>query len=206
MAETRESGLDDPGGAFLGTPPPFFSLAYHCHFLPRVIAWRLSEPRREPAGFRHVQLEIPIVIGACVLLMLFGAQGSPFGWVCAAIGAAGLVALIGWSIVGESRWRRETGHRYGYAEFVLSVFFFCVLAGLSAGLIAGGVITNDPVMGYLWAPPGLVLGYLVAPFAARWIHGLGFIKVWFIYLAVLGLVLLPLEDLMVLFIYASKAR
>ena len=206
MAEARESGLGEPGGAFLEAPPPFFSFAFHFQFLPRVIAWRLSEPRGRPHGFRHVQLEIPIVIGACLLLMLFGAQGSFIGWICAAVGGAGLAALIGWSVVGESRWRREEGQSYGYAEFVPSVFFFCAVAGGSAGLIAGGVITDDPMMGYLWALPGVVLGYLIGPFAARWVHGLGFIKIWFIYLAVLGLVLLPLEDLLVLYIYSSKAR
>lgn len=206
MAEARESAPGEPGSAFLEAPPPFFSSAYHLNFLPRVIAWRLSEPRRQPPGFRHVQLEVPIVIAACLLLMLFGAQGSIFGWICAAVGAAGLVALIAWSVAGESRWRREEGHAYGYAEFVPSVFFFCVVAGASAGLIGGGVITDDPRMGYLWALPGLLLGYLAAPFAARWVHGLGFIKVWFIYLAVLGLVLLPFEDLLVLYIYGSKAR
>lgn len=196
-------------GAFPDAPPPFLSFAYHCRFLPRVILWRLSEPRRHRQGFHHVHLEIPLVIFVCLVLVVFGLppalqHGSIGGWASAVIGAGGFAGLIGWSIAGERRWRREESHRYGYAEFLPSVFFFCVLAGGSAGLIAGGVASNDPTMGYLWSVPGLVAGYLIGPFAARWVHGLGFIKTWFIYLAVLGLILLPLEDLLVLYIYSSK--
>lgn len=210
MAEVTPTAQDAQSGAFLDAPPPFLSVAYHCRFLPQVIAYRLAQRRGRPSGFGgHVQLEMPLVLFACVLLLVFGLppaleRGSLGGWLSAVIGAAGLVALIGWSIIGEWRWRREGQHRYGYAEFMPSVFFFCVLAGASAGLIAGGVITNSPQMGYLWTVPGLVAGYLLGPFAARWVHGLGFMKTWFIYLAILGLILLPLEDLMVLLIYANK--
>ena len=210
MAEVPQEQLDVKDGAFLDVPPPFFSFVYHCRFLPRVILWRLGEPRRHRQGFHHVHLEIPLVICFCLVLVVFGLppalqHGSIGGWTSAVIGVGGLAGLMGWSIAGEWRWRREEGHRYGYAEFLPSVFFFCVLAGGSAGLIAGGIGGNDPLLGYLWALPGLVAGYLIGPFAARWVHGLGFIKTWFIYLAVLGLILLPLEDLLVLYIYSSKA-
>lgn len=210
MAEVTPTIQDAQSSAFLDAPPPFFSAAYHFRFLPRVIAYRLAQRRVRVSGFGgHVQLEIPLVLFACALLIVFGLppalqHGSIGGWLSAVIGAGGLTALMSWSIVGERRWRREEGHGYGYAEFMPSMFFFCVLAGASAGLIGGGVITNSPSMGYLWTAPGLVAGYLLGPFAARWVHALGLIKIWFIYLAVLGLILLPLEDLMVLFIYATK--
>lgn len=213
MAETIPSGPDATSGAFLGAPPPFFSAAYHFRFLPRVIAYRVGQYRRRERsqGFgAHVQLEIPLVIFVCLILVALGLppalqHGSIGGWVSAVIGAGALVALLGWSISGEWRWRREEGHRYGYAEFMPSVFFFCVLAGGSAGLIGGGVITDDPRMGYLWAVTGLVAGYCAGPYAARWVHALGVVKTWFIYLAVLGLILLPLEDAIVLLVYANKS-
>lgn len=80
-----------------------------------------------------------------------------------------------------------------------------MLLSLSAGLITGGVIYNVSAMGYLWAGPGLVVGYLVGIFAARWVHALGFMGEWFVYLAILGLVFLPFEDLIVILIYASKS-
>lgn len=213
MVEAIPAAQESASGAFLAAPPPFLSAEYHLRFLPRVIIHRLDEYRRRqrPPGFAaHVQLEIPLVIAACLLLMLLGLppamdHGSVGGWISAAIGAAALAALMTWSIVGEWRWRQEQGHRYGYAEFMPSLFFFCVVAGGSAGLIAGGVLSNDPKAGYLCSLPGLLAGYLAGPFAARWVHALGFMKTWFIYLAILALFLLPLEDLMVLFIYASKS-
>lgn len=210
MAEVRQTDPDSQSSAFLEVPPLYFSLAYHFHFLPRVIAWRLAERRGQQHGFGfQAHVEIPLAIFACLLLIAFGLppalqHSSVGGWLSTLIGVGALVALFAWSIVGEWRWRREEGHRYGYAEFMPSVFFFCVLAGASVGLIAGDVVGNDPVMGYLWAVPGLLAGYLAGLFAARWVHGLGFIKIWFIYLAVLGLILLPFEDLMVLYIYSRK--
>ena len=207
-AELKQESAD----GFLAAPPPFFSAAFHLHFLPRVIAYRLQQYRRRehPQGFgAHVQLEMPLVIFGCLLLMALGLppamqHGSIGGWVSAVLGMGGLAALLSLSIAGEARWRREEGQRYGYAVFMPSVFFFCVLAGGSAGLITGGVVTNSPMVGYTMSLPGLVTGYLAGPFAARWVHALGFIKTWFIYLAVLGLILLPLEDLVVLFVYATK--
>jgi hypothetical protein len=203
----------DASAAFLEAPPPFFSAAYHFRFLPQVIAYRLDQYRQRSReqGFRpHAQLELPLLVFACLLLVLFGLppalqSGSIVGWLSALLGAGGFAALLGWAITGEARWRREEGHRYGYAEFMPSVFFFCVLAGGSAGLIGGGVGADSALAGYLLALPGLVAGYLAGPFAARWVHALGFMKTWFIYLALLGLVLLPLEDLLVVFIYSSKA-
>jgi len=213
MTAATQAGPDTPSGAFLAAPPPLSSVAYHLHFLPRVVVHRLEEYRQRSReqGFRsHAQPELPLVIFACLLLVIFGlppalARGSIGGWVSALLGLGGFAALLGWSIAGETRWRREEGHRYGYAEFMPSVFFFCILAGGSAGLIGGGVVTEQPLVGYLLSLPGLALGYLAGVFAARWIHALGFMKIWFVYLALLGLVLLPLEDLIVLFIYANKA-
>lgn len=210
----QASSADEAPSAFLDTPPGFFTAAYHFQFLPRVIAYRLGQYRRRerPSGFGgHVQLEIPLVIFACVLLMVFGLppalqRGSLGGWISTVLGAGAFIALMGWSIYDEWRWRKEDGRRYGYADFMPSVFFFCVLAGFSTGLIAGGIFTNDPHLGYLWAPSGLVLGYLAGLFAGRWVHALGFIKTWFIYLAVLGLIVLPIEDLVALWVFAAKSN
>ena len=211
MSEVSASAPDAPDGAFLGLPPPFFSAAYHFRFLPRVIVYRLGERRRQSHGFGvHAHIEIPLAIFACILLVVFGLppalqHGSLGGWLSTVVGAGALVALIGWSIAGEWRWRRQENYRYGYAEFMPSVFFFCLLLGASLGLVLGGSLGNDPWMGYLWAGPGLVAGYLAGLFAARWVHALGFMKTWFIYLALLGLVFLIFEDILVLFLYADKA-
>jgi hypothetical protein len=210
MSEVTASAPDAPDGAFLGLPPPVFSAAFHFSFLPRVIVYRLGERRRRSHGFgSHVHVEIPLAIFACILLVVFGLpaalqHGSVGGWVSAAAGACGLVSLLGWSIIGEWSWRRREGYRYGYAEFMPSVFFFCLLLGGSLGLIGGGSFGDDPLMGYLWTGPGLVAGYLAGLFAARWVHALGFIKTWFIYLALLGLVFLIFEDVLMLFLYAGK--
>jgi hypothetical protein len=211
MSEVIPAGQAAEAAAFLDKPPPFFSAAFHLHFLPRAIVYRLDDyrQRQRQGGFsQHVQLEIPIVIFLCVGLAVAGipalARGSLGGWIMTLLGVGGFVALVAWAVLGETRWRREQRHRYGYNEFMPSVFFFCVLAGGSAGLIAGGILGDDPKLGGLWALPGLVLGYLAGPFAARWVHALGFMKTWFIYLAILGLILLPLEDLLVLVIYGSK--
>ena len=203
---------DDVTGAFLDTPPPFFSAEYHLRFLPRVVGYRLRQyrERSRAGGFRsHVQVEMPLLVVACVLLAIIGLpsamqHGSIGGWISALLGIGGLVALMAWSIVGEWHWRRKEGHRYGYAEFMPSVFFFCLMTGGSVGLIAGGILSDRPLIGALWALPGLLVGYLVGPSAARWVHALGFMKAWFIYLTLILLVLLPLEDLLVLLIYAGR--
>jgi hypothetical protein len=210
MSEVTDVAPEAPDGAFLGVPPPFFSVAYHCRFLPRVIIYRLGERRRRQHGFgSHGHVEVPLAIFACILLVAFGLPsalqgGSIGGWLSTAVGAGALLSLLGWSIVGEWRWRRQEGYRYGYAEFMPSVFFFCLLLGGSLGLIGGGSFGNDPLMGYLWTGPGLVAGYFAGLFAARWVHALGFIKTWFIYLALLGLLFLMFEDVLVLFIYTGK--
>lgn len=192
---------------FLTQPPPFWSAAFHVSFLPQVIAFRIAQWRRERGARHHVHIEIPLLIFGCLLLMVLGLpaalHGSLLGWLSAALGAGALIALFAWSILGEYRARRREGYRYGYPVFMPSVFFCCLLLGLTAGLIAGGVIYS-PVMGYLWAVPGLVAGYLVGLYAARWVHALGFMGEWCVYLAILGLIFLPLEDAIVILIYASK--
>ena len=209
MSEPSPSTQAAPDGAFLKAPPPFWSPAFHLSFLPRVIALRIGEWRRRRNERRHVHIEIPLVIFGCLILAVLGLpaamKGSILGWAGVTVGAGGLLALMAWSIIGEARVRRKEGYRYDYVVFMPSVFFFLVLLGFSAGLIAGDVIYNDPATGYLWALPGLVLGYLVGLFAARWVHALGFMGEWFVYLAILGLIFLPFEDLMVLFIFASKS-
>lgn len=207
MSETAPEPA--PDGAFLKAPPPFFSPAFHLSFLPRVIEFRIGQWRRSRGERRHVHIEIPLLIFGCLILMALGlpgaAKGSIAGWASTLVGGGALLALFGWSIVGEFRARRQEGYRYDYAVFMPSVFFFCVLAGFSAGLIAGGVISDIPSAGYLWAAPGLVVGYLAGLFAARWVHALGFMGEWFVYLAILGLIFLPIEDLLVIFIFASKS-
>ncbi|HEV2332291.1 MAG TPA: hypothetical protein VGV16_03945 [Gammaproteobacteria bacterium] len=209
MTEKPAPGQQQPpDGSFLSTPPPFWSAAFHVSFLPRVIAWRIAQWRRERGARRHVHIEIPLLIFGCLLLVVLGApaaaHGSIAGWGSAILGAGALVALMGWSMVGEYRTRRREGYRYDYAVFMPSVFFCCLLLGFTAGLIAGGTIYNDPSVGYLWCGPGLVVGYLAGLFAARWVHALGFMAEWFVYLAILGLVFLPIEDLIVILVYANK--
>ena len=208
MAEPAEGPGSAPDGAFLQEPPPLWRPAFHLAFLPRVIAFRIAQWRRERHVRRHVLIEIPLLIFGCLLLAVLGlpaaARGSIGGWLSTLAGLGGLLGLMGWSIVGEYRARRREGYRYDYAVFMPSVFFCCALLGLSAGLIAGGVIYDAPAMGYLWAGPGLVAGYLAGIFAARWVHALGFMAEWFVYLAILGLIFLPFEDLMVIAIFASK--
>jgi hypothetical protein len=209
MVEAMPARQDAPDGAFLGLPPPFFSAAYHFRFLPRVIVYRLGERRRQHGFGVHAHVELPLAIFVCILLVVFGLpaalqHGSVGGWVSTLAGAGTLLALLSWSIVGEWRWRRREGYRYGYAEFMPSVFFFCLLLGGSLGLIIGGIFADDLRMGYLWAGPGLVAGYFAGLFAARWVHALGVMKTWFIYLALLGIVFLLLEDVLVLFIFANK--
>lgn len=209
MAESATGQETAAAGAFLASPPAFFSLAFHASFLPRVIAFRIQQYRhRDKGARRHVHIEIPLLIFACLILIVLGlpaaAKGSVAGWVSTLIGAGAFLALMLWSIVGEYRARRQEGYRYGYAVFMPSVFCFCLVLGVSAGLIAGGVIYDSPDVGYLWAGPGLVLGYLAGIIVARWVHALGFMAEWFIYLAILGLILLPIEDLMVILIYAGK--
>ncbi|HEV2448131.1 MAG TPA: hypothetical protein VGS58_19505 [Candidatus Sulfopaludibacter sp.] len=206
MSETAPEPA--PDGAFLKAPPPFFSLAFHVSFLPRVVAFRFGQWRRERNVRRHVHIEIPLLIFGCLILAALGLpaalKGSIAGWASTLIGAGALVALLVWSIVGEYRARREEGYRYDYAVFMPSVFCFFVLAGFTAGLIAGGLIHDSLAVGMLWAAPGLVIGYLAGLFAARWVHALGFLAEWFVYLAILGLIFLPIEDLMVIFIFAGK--
>jgi hypothetical protein len=209
MSEITAAASDWPDGAFLSHPPSFFSAAFHFRFLPRVIVYRLGKRRPPQQGFHHVHIEIPLALLACIFLVVFGLppalqRGSLGGWLSTVVGAGALVSLIAWSIVGEWRWRRQENYRYGYAEFMPSVFFFCLALGGSLGLIVAGSLAKDPRMGYLWTAPGLVAGYLAGLFAARWIHALGFIKIWFIYLALLGLVFLLFEDILVLFIFAGK--
>lgn len=194
-------------GAFLAQPPRFWSAAFHLSFLPRVIAFRIAEWRRTRGARRHVHIELPLMIFGCLTLLVLGlpaaVRGSILGWASTLAGAGGFVALFTWSILGERRERQRQGYRYDYAVFMPSVFFCCLLLGLTAGLIAGGVIYS-PAMGYLWAVPGLVAGYLAGIYAARWVHALGFMGEWFVYLAMLGLIALPIEDMIVILIYASK--
>lgn len=206
-AATRRQPIAE--GAFLASPPSFFSPAFHVSFLPRVIALRIAQWRSQRNVRRHVHIELPLLIFGCLILVVLGLpaaiHGSVLGWGSTVLGAGALLALMGWSMVGEYRVRRREGYRYDYAVFMPSVFFCCLLLGFTAGLIAGGTIYNDPGVGYLWCAPGLVLGYIAGIFAARWVHALGFMGEWFVYLAILGLFFLPLEDLIVILIYANKS-
>lgn len=210
MVEPTPSTQAAPDGAFLASPPSFFSPSFHLSFLPRVIGFRIEQwRRRDRNARRHVLVEIPLLIFGCLILGALGlpaaVKGSILGWACTLIGAGALLGLMTWSIVGEYRVRRQEGYRYDYAVFMPTVFFFCVVLGFSAGLMADGIVHNSSDMSYLWAGAGLVLGYLAGIFAARWVHALGFMGEWFVYLAILGLVFLPLEDLLMLYIYASKS-
>jgi len=209
MSEPSPSNQAVTDASFLKAPPPFWSPAFHVRFLPRVIALRIAQWRRTRNERRHVMIEVPLAIFGCLILVVLGlpaaVKGSVLGWGSTLVGAGALLALMAWSVVGEWRARRQEGYRYDYAVFMPSVFCFCVLLGFSAGLIAGGIVYDSLTVGYLWAGAGLVLGYLAGIFAARWVHALGFMGEWFVYLAILGMVFLPFEDLIVIFIFASKS-
>src|SRR5690349_22505721 len=94
MAAATSTGQDTPSGVFLAVSPPFFSAAYHLRFLPRVIVYRLHQYRQRSRGQgfgSHVQMELPLVFFACLLLLLLGLppalqHGSIGGWLSAMIG------------------------------------------------------------------------------------------------------------------------
>lgn len=207
-SQAPDQGLD---ASFLAEPPRFFSLAFHFSFLPRVIAFRIAQYRRNRNMRRHVYMEIPLIIFACGTLIVLGLPSAidhhaiP-GIASSVLGAGGLITLIVWSVYSEYRNRKQQGYRYDYAVFMPTVFFFCLLLGGWVGLLGYTIAYNASGNWYLWAAPGLLCGYVAGIFAARWIHVLGFMAQWFIYLAILGLVFLPIEYVLMLWIFASKHR
>ena len=173
--------------------PRFFSLEFHFRFLPGVIWRRLrggSEADR-PSFAHHVIIELPVLlVGCCVLLAIgvplaLGAQ-PVLGWAMAVLGLGGIIFLVIHSILS-----RPPG-RPSFETFHVMVFLFCVLLGLTAGMIEAPA----PWLRLPCAAAGALAGYGLGIFAGLWVEYLGWIALVPDLLAVAGAAGLAIFDVL----------
>lgn len=190
-------------------PPKFFSLAFHLKFFPGVL-WGIYRRRREQekeyqSPFAHHFLpEIPIIILVCLLLIAVGLprfvmKHSLGGGAAAALGFVGLAALFVRSVWSEAGARRETGGGYTFDAFVPTIFFFFVLLGATAGW-SWGFIEHSPRLAILGGLAGLAAGYAAGIAAGLWVNYLGWIAIYFVYLAFAAMMGMAILDAVLLYV------
>jgi len=94
-------------------------------------------------------------------------RGSFIGWLVGGIGAAGILALLINSIFS----RKEPP---SYDCFLIGVFFFFVVLGISAGVFVG-TLEHSLSLGLLVGSGGLIAGYLLGILAGLWFQYLGWL-------------------------------
>ncbi|MBI5887236.1 MAG: hypothetical protein HZB82_00800 [Deltaproteobacteria bacterium] len=173
--------------------------------MPKVFLYRYRQYRNRDRNAReHFLIEVPLIIVVCAVLAAAGfpsaVKGSVVGIIISVAGAGGIVALVVGAVISEYLRRVEQGRKYTYADFVPSIFVFCLVLGFSAGLLTGGVIYKSRQIALIFGLAGLLAGYAAGIFAGRWIHCLGFMAIWFIYLANLATLLMLIDDGITIFL------
>lgn len=203
QTESSRQGTPAP----LSSPPRFFSTAFHFSFMPEVLFYRYRQYRdRDRNAREHVLIELPLIIAVCAVLAAVGfpsaVKGSIAGIIMLVIGAGGIVALVAGAVISEYLRRVKEGRKYTYANFVPSIFIFCLMLGFTAGLLTGDNIYKSRQIALISGLAGLFAGYIAGIFAGRWIHCLGFMAIWFVYLANLAaLLMLVVDGIMVFLVF-----
>ena len=108
--------------------------------------------------------------------------------------------MVASAVIYEYRCRVGSGYTYTYESFAPSIFIFFVLLGLTGGIVTVGLVYESLTLATLGALAGFAAGYVAGIFAGLWIHGLGFMAVWFIYLANIASVLMLAVNCFVVFL------
>jgi len=112
----------------------------------------------------------------CFVLAVIGlpsalTKGSVVGGIVGVLGSIGAIALIVQSIYAQ----RET--RPTFEAFRVAAFAFCVVLGLTLGLVAGSGHHSHGLEACA-ALAGLMAGYIVGIAAGLWAQYLGWIGIW----------------------------
>jgi hypothetical protein len=164
----------------------FLSLNFHTRFFSALLWGRLRPTERTGRNFSSV-VELHVLFVICFILLVIGipialSNKLVIGWVVGGIGATGISALLINSIFS-----REAPPSYD--NFLIGVFFFFVILGLTAGIFAGS-LEHSRSLGLLVGVAGLIAGYLLGILAGLWLQYLGWLAstvnvlAWF---AVLGM-------------------
>lgn len=153
------------------TMPKFLSLKFHTRFFPALLWGRLRPGERAGTSFSSAVESYVLFVIIFVLLAIgipLAVSNKPvIGWVLAGMGAAGTVALLISSIFS----RKEPP---SYDNFLIGVFFFFVILGLTAGVFIG-TLKHSLTPGMLVGAAGLVAGYLLGILAGLWFQYLGWV-------------------------------
>ena len=152
-------------------PPKFLSFAFHAGFFPALLRGRLRPRERVGTGFTSI-VEFYVSLAFCFILVMIGipkavSDRSIIGWVVGGIGAAGIVALLIHSICSHK-------DPPSFDCFLIGVFFFFVVTGISAGVFFGTLEHSLP-LGLLVGSGGLIAGYLLGILAGLWFQYLGWL-------------------------------
>jgi hypothetical protein len=158
--------------------PRFLSIEFHTRFFPAVLGRRIRH-RRATSGSpfaNHISIEYPIMLMLCFVLAALGlpsalTKGSIVGGIVGGVGSVGAITLIVQSVYAQLETRPT------FAAFRVAAFAFCVMLGLTIGLVAGSGLHSRALEAGA-AVAGLVCGYVVGIGAGLWAQYLGWIGMW----------------------------
>jgi len=174
--------------------PNILSLEFHTRFFPALI-WNRLRPRERMETSFVSTVEMYFLFVLCIIFIAIGipnaiAHKSVIGWIAGGLGAAGILALLIHSIVS----RKDPP---SYDNFLIGVFFFFVILGLTAGIFAGS-LNHSPALGFLAGAAGLIAGYLLGLLAGFWFQYLGWLASLVNGLAILAIIGMFFVDLVII--------
>lgn len=166
----------------LDPPPRFLTVAFHTSFFPSLLMNRIRghlKPKEE-RGTKFVAyglMEIMILLAVSLILIAMGlpaavSRGSILGWTASGLGMAGIFGLFIFSVcqrIGE----REPA---SYDQFLIGIFFFFVVLGLTSGIFFGRLEHHSSGLRLLEGVGGLIAGYVIGVLAGLWLQYLGFMS------------------------------
>jgi len=175
--------------------PKFFSFEFHVRFFPSLLRSRLRPKERAGTGFPS-SLEPTVALAVCFILVMIGLPSaidnkSLFGWVLTGLGLIGFAALFIQSI--SSHW----GEKPSYDDFLIGIFFFFIILGLTAGIFVG-TMNHSFFLGLLVGLSGLLAGYVFGIFAGLWFQYLGWMAVILNLIAGLAVIGMFIVDMVLL--------
>jgi hypothetical protein len=157
-------------------PPSVLSLGFHTAFLPRLVRSRLAPGKPAEGGTSfNSNMELTVALFVCMALLALGTPSavranSVLGWILAAVGAAGILFILYFSVAGQR------GSKPCFREFRAWIFLALVVLGPSAALFWGSAshLSRGVLIGACAA--GLLVGYAVGILAGYWSQRLGWIS------------------------------
>ena len=127
------------------------------------------------ALYSHWGGDLAGVIGLvlCIMLVVTGclyaaSHKTIIGWVLAGVGAAGILALLAFTVYSH---RKEPPT---YESFLAASFFFFVILGVTVGIFVGA-LEHSRWLELLGGCAGLLAGYILGLFAGVWFQYLGWL-------------------------------